>query len=71
MIATGVFVEKTFMSRPVSPHSTRLCRVRELVYAYRPLRAAEGRVIRVPSIALNSPTAAATVITPLLMDQRV
>ncbi len=71
MIGTRVSVEKTYMPHAVSPHSTRLCRVRELVCAYRPLRDAEGRIIRVPSIALDSPTAAASVITPLLMDQPV
>ena len=46
-------------------------RVRELVCSYRPVRDHEGRVISVPSLAFNSPQAAAQVIAPLMADQPV
>jgi DNA repair protein RadC len=46
-------------------------RVRELVLAYRPVRDQQGRMISVPSIALDNPQAAAQVIAPLLADQPV
>jgi DNA repair protein RadC len=41
------------------------------VFAYRPVRDREGRIISVPSIALDNPRAAAQVIAPLLADQPV
>ena len=46
-------------------------RVRELVCSYRPVRDHEGRIISVPSLALNTPHAAAQVIAPLMADQPV
>ena len=46
-------------------------RVRELVCSYRPVRDQEGRIISVPSLALNTPHAAAQVIAPLMADQPV
>jgi DNA repair protein RadC len=46
-------------------------RVRELVCSYRPVRDHEGRIISVPSLALNTPHAAAQIIAPLMADQPV
>ncbi len=46
-------------------------RVRELVCSYRPVRDHEGRIISVPSLALNTPHAAAQVIAPLMADHPV
>jgi DNA repair protein RadC len=46
-------------------------RVRELVCSYRPVRDHEGRIISVPSLAFNTPHAAAQVIAPLMADQAV
>jgi len=57
---------------PASRRSMPRChRVRELVLAYRPVRDQQGRIISVPSIALDNPQAAAQVIAPLLADQPV
>jgi DNA repair protein RadC len=41
------------------------------VCAYRPVRDREGRIISVPSLALNNPQAAAQIIARLLADQPV
>ena len=46
-------------------------RVRELVVGYRSLRGTDGRVVDVPSVPLNSPRNAATVLAPLVGDQSV
>ena len=46
-------------------------RVRELVCSYRPVRDHEGRIVSVPSLAFNTPQAAAQVIAPLMADQPV
>ena len=54
-----------------SPASARGHRVRELVYAYRSLRGSDGRVVDVPSVALNTPRNAAAVLAPLIADQPV
>ena len=54
-----------------SPALPRGHRVRELVFAYRSLRGSDGRVVDVPSVALNSPRNAATVLTSLIADQLV
>jgi DNA repair protein RadC len=45
--------------------------VRELVFAYRPVRDREGRIISVSSLALDNPRVAAQIIAPLLADQPV
>ena len=58
--------EATAAPSPVRGH-----RVRELVCSYRPVRDHEGRIISVPSLALNTPHAAAQVIAPLMADQPV
>ena len=50
---------------------TRGHRVRELVCAYRPLRDNDGRLIDVPTLVLNNPRTAATVLAPLVADQPV
>lgn len=49
----------------------RCHRVRELVCVYRPVRDREGRIISVPSLALDNPQVAAQIIAPLLADQPV
>jgi len=55
-----------------TPHSKpRAHRVRELVFAYRPVRDREGRIISVPSLALSTPEAAARIVAPLLGEQPV
>ena len=46
-------------------------RVRELVCAYRPLRDSDGRVVDVPTVALNDPRIAAAVLAPLLAGEPV
>src|ERR671918_562177 len=46
-------------------------RVRELVCSYRPVRDHEGRIVSVPSLAMNTPPAAVQVIAPLMADQPV
>ena len=55
----------------IAPASPRGHRVRELVYAYRSLRGSDGRVVDVPSVALNTPRNAAAVLAPLIADQPV
>ena len=54
-----------------APPSSRGHRVRELVCSYRPVRDHEGRIISVPSLALNTPHAAAQIIAPLMADHPV
>ena len=54
-----------------SPPTRRCHRVRELVFAYRPVRDRDGRIISVPSLALDNPRVAAQIIAPLLADQPV
>ena len=55
----------------IAPALPRGHRVRELVYAYRSLRGSDGRVVDVPSVALNTPRNAASVLAPLIADQPV
>jgi len=55
----------------LSPASPRGHRVRELVVAYRSLRDSDGRVVDVPSVALNNPRNAAAVFGSLIADQPV
>ena len=45
--------------------------VRELVCTYRPARDGEGRIIRVPSLALSTPREAVRILSPLIADQPV
>ena len=74
MIGSSVSVQDAYTSSVVglSVRSTpRLHRVRELVCAYRPVRDREGRVISVPSLALENPQVAARIIAPLMADQPV
>lgn len=61
------------MSDITMPSSSTLVghQVRELVYAYRPARDAEGRVLRVPSLILSDPRAVARVSHALLAGQPV
>ena len=49
----------------------RAHRVRELVFAYRPVRDREGRIISVSSLALSTPDVAARIVGPLLGEQPV
>ena len=51
----------------IAPALPRGHRVRELVYAYRSLRGSDGRVVDVPSVALNNPRNAAAVLAPLIV----
>ena len=46
-------------------------RVRELVFAYRPLRDSVGHVIDVATLALNTPRIAAATLGPLLRHEPV
>ncbi len=46
-------------------------RVRELVCTYRPLRDAEGHLVRTSTCTLSTPSLAATVLAPLIADQVV
>ena len=57
--------------RCASPPKRRCHRVRELVFAYRPVRDRDGRIVTVPSLALDNPRVAAQIIAPLLADQPV
>lgn len=59
------------IKRITSADLIRCHRVRELVFAYRPVRDCEGRPISVPSLALSSPQITAHVVAPLLADQPV
>ena len=52
----------------IAPALPRGHRVRELVYAYRSLRGSDGRVVDVPSVALNTPRNAASVLAPLIAE---
>ena len=54
-----------------APSARRSYRVRELVCAYRPVRDGDGRVISVPSLALDNPPIAAQIIALLMADQPV
>ena len=45
--------------------------VRELVCTYRPARDGEGRIVRVPSLALSTPREAVRVLSPFIADQPV
>ena len=55
----------------LSSASPRGHRVRELVVAYRSLRASDGRVVDVPAVALSNARNAAAVLGPLVADQVV
>ena len=54
-----------------SPLLTPRHRVRELVFAYRPLRDSVGHVIDVATLALNTPRIAAATLGPLLRHEAV
>ncbi len=45
--------------------------VRELVCTYRPARDGDGRIVRVPSLALSTPHAAVQALSPLIADHTV
>jgi DNA repair protein RadC len=45
--------------------------VRELVFAFRPLRDSDGHVVDVPTVVLKDPRTAASVLAPLIADQPV
>ena len=45
--------------------------VRELVCTYRPARDGEGRIVRVPSLALSTPREAVRILSPLIADHTV
>jgi DNA repair protein RadC len=49
----------------------RRYQVRELVCTYRPARDGEGRVVRVPSLALSTAREAVRVLSPLIGDHTV
>ena len=74
MMGSSVSAEAPYAAHPppAPRRSTPRChRVRELVFSYRPVRDREGRIISVPSLALDNPHVAAQVIAPLLADQPV
>lgn len=74
MTGSSVSAEMAYTARRTSasrPSEPRGHRVRELVFAYRPVRDREGRIISVPSLALGTPHVAAQIIAPLLADQPV
>ena len=73
MNGTRVSAELAYAVPPRCASPPKRCshRVRELVFAYRPVRDREGRIISVPSLALSTPHAAAQVIAPLMADQPV
>jgi DNA repair protein RadC len=59
----------TLAESPIS--ETRVHRVRELVCTYRPARDADGRIVRIASVALSNPDAAVQTLSPLIADQTV
>ena len=73
MNGTRVSAELAYAVPPRCASPPKRCshRVRELVFAYRPVRDREGRIISVPSLALDNPRVAAQIIAPLLADQPV
>src|SRR5437867_3140870 len=74
MTGSSVFAETAYTAHDTDTlrlPKPRCHRVRELVCVYRPVRDREGRVISVPSLALDNPPVAAQIIAPLLADQPV
>src|SRR5688572_16328577 len=62
------------MARCTAPFSNMTSsrhRVREFVFAYRPLRDADGHVVTLPTLVLNNPETAARALTPLLAQEPV
>ena len=56
---------------PSPPLATSRHRIRELVFAYRPLRDNDGRVVDTATLVLNTPRIAATTLGPLLTHEPV
>ena len=59
------------LTTPSPALATSRHRVRELVFAYRPLRDSVGHVIDVATLALNAPRIAAATLGPLLRHEPV
>jgi DNA repair protein RadC len=59
------------LTTPSPPLTTPRHRVRELVFAYRPLRDNAGHVVDIATRALNTPRIAAATLGPLLRDESV
>ena len=59
------------LTTPSPSLATPRHRVRELVFAYRPLRDNDGHVIDVATLALNTPRIAAATLGPLLRHEPV
>ena len=59
------------LTTPSPPLAAPRHRIRELVFAYRPLRDNDGRVVDIATLVLNTPRIAATTLGPLLTHEAV
>jgi DNA repair protein RadC len=59
------------LTTPSPPLAAPRHRIRELVFAYRPLRDNDGRVVDTATLVLNTPRIAATTLGPLLTHEPV
>ena len=59
------------MLTPSLPLAVPRHRIRELVFAYRPLRDNDGHVVDIATVVLNTPRVAATTLGPLLTHEPV
>jgi DNA repair protein RadC len=59
------------LTTPSPPLAAPRHRIRELVFAYRPLRDNDGRVVDIATLVLNTPGIAAAMLGPLLTHEPV
>jgi DNA repair protein RadC len=59
------------LTTPSPPLAAPRHRIRELVFAYRPLRDNDGRVVDIATLVLNTPRIAALTLGPLLTHEPV
>ncbi len=59
------------LTTPSPPLAAPRHRIRELVFAYRPLRDNDGRVVDIATLVLNTPRIAARTLGPLLTHEPV
>ncbi len=59
------------LTTPSPPLAAPRHRIRELVFAYRPLRDTDGHVVDIATLVLNTPRIAATTLGPLLTHEPV
>ena len=59
------------LTTPSPPLAAPRHRIRELVFAYRPLRDNDGRVVDIATLVLNTPRIAAETLGPLLTHEPV